>query len=503
MKKITLFLGLLASTGLFAQNYVPDTTFGNNAMAFYDGVSFYPDSGGVVNNNYYFTSENKLGKVNYDGAIDTNFGTNGFITLTSSTETFTIEGFKFIDNYFYVYGTATNIAANTRDAFICKINETGNFDSTFATNGMAKFDFSGNETLEDFVVTDNKLFCVGTKYVTGTAEVLYFKVNNNGSVDTTFDTNGYKTFSVDNYSAGYFISAYNNNFFIAGNTNIGNGVYSLLMLEVSQDGALVTSFGTDGYKVEPLDSNASSTVNQVQLYNNALYISYRRGTSNLDTNAKILKYNLSTNQTDFNIDAYRTGTNFLVTDEGMYVTGTLNCNPFGSPELGNCNFNLDRKLITTGAADTSFFTTGSYNYDFPHQLNSNDLSSVLVKDDSGNILIGGSVYRDYFDANNNYIHGHGFGMTRITSGPLSTDDVKASKATLYPNPFENVITVQTDKQVKNIVVYDLSGRMVANKNYNNTTGVINVELSSLQKGAYLVRIETADAGVFSEKVIKQ
>lgn len=75
----------------------------------------------------------------------------------------------------------------------------------------------------------------------------------------------------------------------------------------------------------------------------------------------------------------------------------------------------------------------------------------------------------------------------------STENFGLSNFTLYPNPNNGTFTVQFDSQSSNdvkIVVFDLRGREVFSKSYNNS-GLFNetLNLSQVQSGVYLVNIE--------------
>ncbi|MCS3530060.1 T9SS-dependent choice-of-anchor J family protein [Chryseobacterium sp. JUb7] len=88
---------------------------------------------------------------------------------------------------------------------------------------------------------------------------------------------------------------------------------------------------------------------------------------------------------------------------------------------------------------------------------------------------------------------------RITTGSLATDEVSASKSktSIYPNPTKGELNIKTDKKIKTSTVLDVSGRAVL----SSTTQ--KVDLSSLPKGSYLVKVEFTDGTASTEKVIKE
>lgn len=69
---------------------------------------------------------------------------------------------------------------------------------------------------------------------------------------------------------------------------------------------------------------------------------------------------------------------------------------------------------------------------------------------------------------------------------------------LYPNPVENVIFIETKLGVKSINVYDINGHMVYCENHHNG----RIYTDKWTSGTYVVKIET-DSGIFIRKVIKR
>ena len=78
--------------------------------------------------------------------------------------------------------------------------------------------------------------------------------------------------------------------------------------------------------------------------------------------------------------------------------------------------------------------------------------------------------------------------------PSSTTDF-----TIYPNPFRDILTVRSDKEISSICIYDLHGRIL--ENIRCGTDVCQLDLGRLNPGIYLIYIFTAE-GSSSRKIIK-
>ena len=99
-----------------------------------------------------------------------------------------------------------------------------------------------------------------------------------------------------------------------------------------------------------------------------------------------------------------------------------------------------------------------------------------------------------------------FTSVTVTNNTLGIGDSELNSSRLYPNPFQNGITISLDNQFNgnaiDVVLYDISGRLILNVPsiipQNNT-----IELSNLQdisKGAYFIKISDLNT---NKSIIKQ
>ena len=95
----------------------------------------------------------------------------------------------------------------------------------------------------------------------------------------------------------------------------------------------------------------------------------------------------------------------------------------------------------------------------------------------------------------------------VINGEYTVDELAAvneklpsNSASIYPNPANNEITVSVDNKyhVQSIQMMDITGREVKNITASN---VVNVNISDLQSGYYILNIKTTE-GVISSKLIK-
>jgi len=498
MKRLILIFTLLFNTCLFSQSYIPDSSFGNNGTSFNDGVYFYPIDVMLVNNNYYLISQKKICKLSYDGTIDSTFGGNGFVTLDSNDSEYFIRGFKYINDYFYIYGSV-NDADNNDDIFICKIDESGNFDSAFGTNNFATINFDGRETINDLVTDDNgNLFCIGSRdgYDANgenySSVLIYFKINADGTLNTNFDNSGYKSLLLNNTSKGNYITQYGNNFLLVGKDNQLNNQArneTLFITLADINGNPVISFGTNGSATANLDTNSICNITDVQLKDNSLYVNFFHEQSTSQTGSNLLKYDLAANQVIFN-NAVSYTYHMQVEASGIYITSVNLCEP-ATEIFCERDFNLSKKLLD-GNNDTG---TIAYTYSFtPIEMGYTDDQSVkLYRDESGKILLAGvSTFQN---------GGSGFSLLRVQEEDLGMDALIENNVNVYPNPFHDIIIVDiAPGDIKNIEVMDISGRIINTPQaINNTLNLTGIQ----QSGMYIIKVTTTANKTFIKKIIKQ
>lgn len=488
MKRFTLSALLFLAALVHSQNYIPDPSFGSVGVSLKE-FSFHPKDIQLYNNNYYLTSSTQIYKMLYNGNTDESFGSNGLVSFSNSGNitSHSISGFKIIDGNLYVYGTTNADTSTNQDGFLAKLNAvSGALDSSFGTNGIFYVDFGGNESLNDFVLEDeDRFYCIGTK-----DQILtYFKLNANGSLDTDFDSTGYKQIVLTQKSYGNAIKAYNGNFLLVGTDyNYSNSVITepLLLAMVNAQGTLVLTYGTGGTKTIELDGGMNIDILKTEISGNMLYADYFYAWSFITQGGRTIKYDLEADATVYNnLTFYNSFSN----PEGdkLYTTGFYRCSQSAICER---DFTLKR-FNADGTPDTTFANAGTYLYNFPTTTSylSDDRSVAFLKGTDGTILIAGNTL-------------NGCTMLRIIEGALSTDAFNV-KNTIAPNPFADYVTVSTAQQPLSAEVYDLTGRLVATPPINYKDSAARLDLSSiLNSGVYLLTLHYGDTTV-TQKIIKE
>lgn len=137
-----------------------------------------------------------------------------------------------------------------------------------------------------------------------------------------------------------------------------------------------------------------------------------------------------------------------------------------------------------------------------------DLFAYDAGTDSGSNYTSGNMVTNPAQSismlNSNPINGNKMGTLTITlQSVLSVDTVTLlNSVSVYPNPTAGNIKISNPNQVdlKNIEVYNILGKVVAS---SKVTATGNYDFSHLNKGIYILKIQTDDNKVKTQKLVIQ
>ena len=508
MKNLFFYFFTLFCFSLFGQTYVLDHTFGDNGTLQLGGYSPRMTDGFVTNNTAYFLNGRGLLKVNSDG---TNMSAHYFTTQSGIP----YSKFKLINNCIYIYGQIS-VNQTNGDIFIGKMDLNGNPDLNFGINGMKIIDFGQTERLSDIVETpDGGLLCSGERYqaIELQSNIIVFKINAlTGDLNSSFDSNGYKTFTSNltgtgnyNYLKGGFIFNYDNGYLLAGH-NSQNYISYLTLIKIDGNGNADSSYGVNGYKSIPC-SHSAGTFEKISIHNNKIYGNYSYPVGSTGTSSNMICYDIINEQTLFDFSPHGTSTNyvnfFTIYDNSIYNTyRNLYYNQTDK-------FYVEKRFTNNGLIDSSFHINGLYSYNFRSlsTYNYQDEANIILKLGNDFLIAGYSRYTyaiapTYPFLESNY---EGGTLIKITPGVLATNNYEANNTSvdLYPNPFENEINFEFYTQIKSISVYDLIGRKIIEPKYESKDNIVTVDLAGIpSKGNYIIKINTTEDTIISKKIVK-
>ena len=72
---------------------------------------------------------------------------------------------------------------------------------------------------------------------------------------------------------------------------------------------------------------------------------------------------------------------------------------------------------------------------------------------------------------------------------------------MYPNPASDVLTINSKSEIKSLKIYNIAGQLMKAKQINNT--MVNLDVSGLSKGIYVVEAEYKEGGTYSSKLVRE
>lgn len=348
------------------------TSFGDGQAFAYD-AALQTDGKIIVAGSYSFgNSDFALARYNNDGSLDTNFNLDGLLTtdfgLAEELSAVAIQN----DGKIVVGGSKHTAGQTDYDLVLARYNADGSLDTTFDTDGKVTTNLGSNyEYIAEIAIqpADDKIVVVGSKNISiNNNNIVVARYNTDGSLDTTFDGDGIFTSSLVSFGSAILIQS-------DGKILI-NG-----LIRLNEDGSLDTGFGTNGYV------NANG---QIALQADEKIIVARINSSTY--NAEISRYN-----TDGSLDA-SFGANGLtstiygdsynsIQDIAIQTDGRIVI--VGHNRVNSFDFNLLR-YTSNGLLDDSFGFDGIEYTDFgSQQLNDDDLANAVIIQPDGNIIAAG------------------------------------------------------------------------------------------------------------------
>ena len=206
-----------------------------------------------------------------DGTANTSFNTTGKMTIDFGGDD-VAASIAFDGGTGDYFVAATTGAIGSRNFALARVNNNGTLDTAFDTDGKRIFDFNGDDVAADLAVqTNGRVVMVGSNFVGNNADFAAIRLTNIGVLDTSFSDDGKMnvTFGSEDTATSVVLDS-NNNIIIGGFTNVnlfstGN---DFAVARVTTAGVLDTTFSTDGKTTVDIDQNSLDFAWDVAVYPN-------------------------------------------------------------------------------------------------------------------------------------------------------------------------------------------------------------------------------------------
>lgn len=391
--------------------------------------------------------ESFLSKLTPNGAIDSSFGNNGELTLPYAANDSQLK--KQTDGKLVVFGF------NDSNAAISRVLPNGQLDTAFGINGTTEINNVGSDMNVrgyGLLIQNNKIILYGEALDPNSPSYLHYKViyrlNEDGSIDTTFGNNGLIT-----TADGKFIFLDNqSNVVVLGGATIE---------KYNNNGQPITSFGNNGIVNHSIPYGYVGSA-YMDSNNNIVY-------SNIDAEIGRIKSNGTLDST-FNFDPtslpFTTWILSIIEKNGNYYIGGMN-------EGSDVRYFIS-KLNQDGTMNSSFSYYSETNPDL------GIIGDMIVNDN--NIIANGS---------NNIV------KYLLNTATLSTTEtVKNNQEISFENPVKQNLIYKSKEKVSKIEIYSADGKIVKTLKDNNAN------VSELLKGIYFAKITFENGKTVVKKLMK-
>jgi len=137
-------------------------------------------------------------------------------------------------------------------------------------------------------------------------------------------------------------------------------------------------------------------------------------------------------------------------------------------------------------------------------------TTAVAVDNDGNYVVGGTFKGGLFtdggkvpvlsSVSSNYSFFAAKLAASVCGTAVSTEEFNSLQLNVYPNPTNDVINIETDEQLSNYIIYDVSGRQIQNGNFENNN---QINLQNVNNGTYFIKVTTVQGNSGTVKVVKK
>ncbi len=398
-------------------------------------------AGAAANPSYEFAV--LLMRLNEDGSLDESFGTGGIVQANiSSGDDFAYSMIELPNHKIVIAGSLSN-SLNQAIPAVVQFNENGTVDTNFGTNGVAQIPvISSDNKFRRIAAAPNNQIMVCGHYDMGLTfegsinfDILVAKLNENGTFDNSFGTNGVvktalNTGTIDD-AFGLEVLA-DGSTLVCGFTAQPNYDNDMVLLKYSADGTLDGTFGTEG----------------------------------------VVTFNPSTYDVGYDIE--------MQSDNKILLCGSI-----ANASSGDIDFIVAR-FTEDGIADYPF---GTYGYTASHIGPGQDDANAMALQADGKIVVAGKIMA----ANNNDLIVARYLAEDITA---VNEITTLSNYSIFPNPAHagqnnQIARHENAAPITTLEIIDLTGKLITSQKPINSvqTQLSGIEVpSNLPAGLYMLKI---------------
>jgi uncharacterized delta-60 repeat protein len=409
-------------------------------------------------------SDFSLARYNTDGSLDTSFGTGGRVHTNFPLNAGSFASALVIqpDGKIVLAGSASDLTQNLGNGFaLARYNSNGTLDTSFDTDGtvITPFPGGGAEGHALALQPDGKLVVAGVRrdFTISASVFALARYNTDGSLDTSFDTDGRVTID---FAGGAFDEAYGVGVQADGKiVAVGVGPVGFAVARLNTTGTPDTTFDTDGQVTTDVGGSFEQANAVVFQTDAKIVVAGEIATSTAaDDNFALVRYN-----TDGSLDNTFDGDGKVITDFGL-VDGAH-----------DVVLQPDGRIVAAGRAGTipagTFFALARYNTNGSLDTSFDTDGKVLTDVSGGRFNLGGRGVALYTDGRIVVAGGDNtsgqldFGVVRYNpNGASDTSfDTDGKAITDFPLNEETITDMAIQPDGKIVAVGRMNARIIINE----------------------------------------
>lgn len=425
------------------------------------------------------TNQDIIARFLPDGSLDTSFGDNGIAAIQ-------YQGSALIKKSILITGAdeilffGKSVISGVAKLVVGKLNTNGTLDTSFGTDGYFNYVSTiQNVTPISIIEHEGKILIASYLKESDLYQTLMIKLNTNGSLDQTFGDNGLMFTQIYSYIDCSNIKVDDNdNIYISGHSPM----FQYYISKYTSNGLLDPTFGYNGQSTGVVSSNMPENAKSYSLQVTQDKILVIGHYDALQVQPLIhyyrtvaVKFDLTTGNYLNNVD--------LVIGADRFDGG------FASYQFEDGKLLLGGLLSFSesgGPRLTRFFKVNdNFDIDSSLSLDSESIQILSYAKQGSAILAAGKKSNNLF-------------IMRINDGPLGlTDFEKNSTFTIYPNPSDSNFRIKSLEPIKTVTIYDELGKEL--KRYSGNDAY---DVSNLSVGIYFVFIETGTKSEIKKLIIE-
>ncbi len=198
-------------------------------------------------NQYYSYYDFAIVRYNSDGSLDNSFGTNGIVTTSISDSSTDAVSDIALQSDGKIVVTGNSQIGFESDFAIARYNTDGSLDSSFGSNGKVTTSIDSIDASNGISIqSDGKIVIVGTSYQSTNPAITVLRYNSNGTLDNTFDNDGIVTTQTDSLSVANSVFTISNQKIIVAGYTFNGSESDFVLARYNNNGSLDSTFHYDG-----------------------------------------------------------------------------------------------------------------------------------------------------------------------------------------------------------------------------------------------------------------